>query len=104
MRAPEEPQNKITAFHLVDEIVEKDAAMLVIAQVLNNGAAKGVPVCLAQFVRCGMWKALEEDGLDVGIPSRVDDGFMRDYGVGRAAGRPRKNQDENAKRCNYTFT
>ena len=42
-RVAEERKNKITAFHIVGEIAEKDAAMRVIAQVLNNRAAVGVP-------------------------------------------------------------
>src|ERR1022692_2073566 len=46
-----------------------------------------------------MWETLEQDGLDVGIPSRVDDGFMREHGVGRAAHRPGQNLHENANRC-----
>jgi hypothetical protein len=46
--------------------------MRVIAQVLNNGAAVSVPVCLAQFVGRGIWEALEQDRLNVGIPGRVD--------------------------------
>jgi hypothetical protein len=46
-RVAEERNNKITASHIVAEIAEKDAAMRVIAQVLNNRAAVGVPVCLA---------------------------------------------------------
>src|SRR4029077_10229033 len=68
-RVAEERNNEITTSHIVGEIAEKDAAMWVIAQVLNNGAPVGVSVCLAQFVRCGMWEALEQDGFDVGIPS-----------------------------------
>jgi hypothetical protein len=36
-----------------------------------------------------MWEALEQDGFDVGIPSRVNDGFMRKHGVGCAGRRPR---------------
>jgi hypothetical protein len=88
-RVAEECKNKIAASHIVGEIAEKDAAMRVIAQALNNGAAVGVPVCLVQFVWCGMWEALEQNGLDVGIPSRVNDGFMREHGVGCAARRPR---------------
>src|SRR5271170_3185627 len=46
-----------------------------------------------------MWETLEQDGLDVGIPSRIDDGFMREHGVGSTAHRPRQNLHEHANRC-----
>jgi hypothetical protein len=53
---------------------------------------------LAEFVRCGKWEALEQHGFDVGIPSRIDNGFVREDRVGRAAAWPRENQDEGANR------
>src|SRR5580765_1820254 len=97
-RVAEERKNKIPASHIVGEIAEKDAPVGVIAQVLNNGAAISVPVCLAQFVRRSIWEMLEQDGFDVSIPGRIDDRFMREYRVGRAARRPRKNDGESANR------
>jgi hypothetical protein len=66
---------------------------------LDNGAAVGVPVCLAEFIRCGIWELLEQDGLDIGIPRRVDDGFMREHRVSRTAGRPGKDNGKSANRC-----
>src|SRR5579859_2010708 len=61
-------ENKVAASDVVGEIAKKDASMRVIAQVLNNGAAVGVPVRQTQFIRRGIWETFEQDGFDVGIP------------------------------------
>src|SRR5260370_42473402 len=70
------------------EVAEKHAAVRVIPHVLDNGSAKRVAVRFAQLLRRGVRKTLEQHTLDAGIPSDIDERFVRKNGVGGSWQRP----------------
>ena len=70
------------------------AAVRVIAKVLDDGAAVGVSVRGAQLIVGGVGEARQQQRADALLPSRIDDGLVRENGVGLAASREASQQEQ----------
>src|SRR5262249_36025349 len=64
--------DKFAAAHIVKQITEKPVAGRIVAHVLNQAAAIGIGVGLAQIVFCGIGKTVQQEALDVTLPDEVD--------------------------------
>ncbi len=82
-RIAQHGHHEIGAAHVMREVAEKHAAVRVIPHVLDNGSAKRVAMRFAQLIRRGIGKTFEQHRLDAGVPSGIDDGFVRKDGVRR---------------------
>ena len=78
------------------EVAEEGAAIRVVAHVLNDGAAVGVGLGATQVFLRGLRIFFQKQGLDVALPRRVDDGFMRKDGVGLRRNGPCQENAEQA--------
>jgi hypothetical protein len=77
--------DEVAAANVVHQIAEEMTAVGIIAQILNDRTAIGEGVSLAQFVGSGVWKALEEQRTNVGLPAGINEGFMG-FGESKAGG------------------
>ncbi len=95
----EQGQDEIAAADVVQEVAEEMAVVRVIAEVLNDGAAVGVSFGFAQLVGCGVGKAREKQRLDRRLPRGIDNGFVRENGIGARLRREQRQQDEKCGQC-----
>src|SRR5438477_7659185 len=76
-RLEDEIDDKISAAHVMSQIAEKFAAERVISDVLNQAAAIGVSMGLAQFLRRGGWEMRQENRLYLILPGDIHKLLMR---------------------------
>src|SRR5438876_11314479 len=69
------------------QAAEQSAAERVIPHVLDDAAGVSVGVGVNQFFRGGLRPTLQEQRLDILVPSRIDDGFVGENGIGLQAAR-----------------
>src|SRR5207249_7829567 len=89
-------QDEIAAADIMREDAEKGAAVRVVAHILNDGAAVGVGLGPAQILLGCLRKFLLKERFDVRFPSRIDDGFVREDGVGVNGSRQRQQNGDQA--------
>ena len=94
LRIVQEGADEIGAANVVHDVAEFVAAVRVIAQILNDGAAVGVSVGGAEFVVRGVRKACQEQRADAFFPGGIDDGFVSKDGVGLAPRRAECQQQQ----------
>ncbi len=90
-------QDEITAAHVVGQITEEETSVRVVTHVLNNGPAVRVTMRFLELFAGCIRKALEQQRAYVGVPGDVNDGFMRQHGVGRGLAGPAQSQGERRK-------
>ena len=88
--------DEIAAADVMREVAEKGAAVRVVAQILNNGAAVGVGLCPAQILLGCLREFLQEERLDVHFPGYIDNSFMSEDSVGVNGGRQRQQNGHQA--------
>src|SRR5579863_3597359 len=72
------------------------AAVRIIAHVLNDRAAVGVSLRLAELCFGRAWKTREKKRLDVRLPSCINDGFVCKHGVGAGLAWTNERASQNA--------
>src|SRR5713226_3040218 len=95
LRIADQRLDEVAAANVVHQIAEEMTAVRIIAQVLNDRAAKGEAMSLAQFVGSGVWKALEEQRTNAGIPSSINEGFVRENRITMNLGKKTYKQQHN---------
>src|SRR5580704_15984283 len=74
--------HKISASHVVRKVAEEMASVRVIAHVLDDRAAVGIGLRLAQLLFRGTRKTSQQERLDVRLPNGIDDRFVGENRVG----------------------
>ena len=74
--------DKIPAADVVNEVGKEVRPEWVVPHVLNDASAVSVGASLLQIGRAGARKTLQQEGLDGFLPDGVNDGFMRENGIG----------------------
>src|SRR4029077_5976120 len=77
--------HEVTAAHVVHQIAKFHAAKRVIAEILDNGTAIGVAVCLLELVFRERRKSLEKERAELIGPKQIDDSLMRENAVPKRA-------------------
>src|SRR2546429_5903283 len=88
--------DEVAVADIMREAAEKGAAVRVVAHILNDGAAVGVGLGPAQILLGCLRKFLLKERFDVRFPSRIDDGFVREDGVGVNGSRQRQQNGDQA--------
>src|SRR5580704_13315934 len=78
----EQNLHKIPASHVVRKVAEEMASIGVIAHVLDDRAAIGIGLRLAQLLFGGTRKTSQQERLDVRLPNGIDDRFVGENRVG----------------------
>src|SRR5579872_2118062 len=90
----EEIHDEIAAADVVDQVAEEMAAEWVVAHVLEYAAGIGIAMRFLQLFRFGLGIPGQQQRLDVGIPSRVDDGFVSEDGIAVEGGCQKQERSE----------
>ena len=101
---PEHLLDKVAAAHVVHQVAEFLAAERIIAQVLNDRAAIGVGVGFLDLIVREAGKAVLDQRTDVRRPQQVDDFFVGEDRVGKAASAAEQENEDQRERANtYIF-
>ena len=90
----EKRADKISAADVMDDVAEFVAAVRVVAEILDDGAAVGVTVGGAEFVVSGVGETRKEQRTDAVFPSGIDNGFVGEDGVSVGARRSKREQEQ----------
>ena len=69
----------------MNQVAEVLAAERIVAKVLNDRAAIGVGMGVFDLVFSQIWKALQQEGVNLGSPYQVYDFLVRENGVAKQA-------------------
>src|SRR4029079_18041330 len=72
----EQGEDEVAAAYIMHQVAEKLAAERVIPHVLQDAPGVGVGMRLYQIFGSGCGEAVQQDWLNVRVPSAVDDGFV----------------------------
>ena len=97
LRIVQQSLDEIAAADVMREIAEERAAVGIVAHVLNDGAPIGVGLRAAQIFLGGLRKFSQQQRLDVRLPCRINDGFVREHRVGTNGSRHHQQNGEEEK-------
>src|SRR4029077_4425548 len=95
-RIPQQREDEIAAADVMREVAEKGVPVRVIAHILNDGAAVGVSLRSAQIFFGCLREFFQQQRLDVRLPNRIDNGFVREDSVGVNGRRQRQQNGDQA--------
>src|SRR5580765_2750092 len=95
VRVTDQRGDEVAGANVVQQITEEMTAERIVAKVLNHASAVGVGASPQQVVRRRLWKARLQQGLDRGIPDRIDIRFVGEYRITLCAPRhPQPREDD----------
>jgi hypothetical protein len=77
--------NEVAAANVVHQITEFHAPKGIVAEVLDDGAAIGMSVCLGELVLRERWESLEEKGTEFVGPHQINDFLVGEHGISERA-------------------